>query len=179
MASLQDQLLKAGLANEKQSKQATKAKKKQTRDVRKGVDVGETAAQRALGEKQAQAIRSKQLNAQRDAQDQDRAVTAQVKQILEGCRLDLTGGEVSYNFVDGKAIKKLYVSGMQQAALSRGSLVIVGLDEHYSVVPANVALRIEERAPDTCIIRAELAADALAVEDDPYADFVIPDDLMW
>jgi len=27
MASLQDQLLKAGLANEKQSKQATKAKK--------------------------------------------------------------------------------------------------------------------------------------------------------
>tara|TARA_B100000795_G_scaffold260460_1_gene236364 strand:- start:2210 stop:2749 length:540 start_codon:yes stop_codon:yes gene_type:complete len=179
MASLQDQLLKAGLANEKQSKQATKSKKKQTRDVRKGVDVGETAAQRAFSEKQAQASRSKQLNAQRDAKHQDRAVIAQVKQMLERCRLDLTGGEVTYNFVDGKAIKKLYVNAMQQAALSRGSLVIVGLDDHYSVVPANVALRIEERAPDTFIIRAESAADAIADKDDPYADFVIPDDLMW
>jgi|TARA_B110001469_G_scaffold113674_1_gene117171 uncharacterized protein YaiL (DUF2058 family) len=179
MASLQDQLLKAGLANEKQSKQATKSKKKQTRDVRKGVDVGETAAQRAFSEKQAQASRSKQLNAQRDAQHQDRAVIAQVKQMLERCRLDLTGGEVTYNFVDGKAIKKLYVNAMQQAALSRGSLVIVGLDDHYSVVPANVALRIEERAPDTFIIRAESAADTIADKDDPYADFVIPDDLMW
>jgi|TARA_B100000809_G_scaffold265553_1_gene324746 uncharacterized protein YaiL (DUF2058 family) len=179
MASLQDQLLKAGLANEKQSKQATKAKKKQTRDVRKGVDVGETAAQRALGEKQAQAVRSKQLNAQRDAEHQDRAVVAQVKQMLERCRLDLTGGEVTYNFVDGKAIKKLYVNAMQQAALSRGSLVIVGLDEHYCVVPTTVAARIEERAPDTLIIRAESAAEDVADEDDPYADFVIPDDLMW
>ena len=179
MASLQDQLLKAGLANEKQSKQATKAKKKQTRDVRKGVDVGETAAQRALGEKQAQASRSKQLNAQRDAQHQDRAVVAQVKQMLERCRLDLTGGEVSYNFVDGKAIKKLYVNSQQQVALSRGSLVIVGLDEHYSVVPKNVALRIEERAPNTFILRAESSTDTVVDEDDPYADFVIPDDLMW
>jgi uncharacterized protein YaiL (DUF2058 family) len=179
MASLQDQLLKAGLANEKQSKQATKAKKKQTRDVRKGVDVGETPAQRALREKQAQASRSKQLNAQRDAQGHDRAVVAQVKQMLERCRLDLTGGEVSYNFVDGKAIKKLYVSSQQQVALSRGSLVIVGLGEQYSVVPANVALRIEERAPETVILRAEALGNAVADEDDPYAEFVIPDDLMW
>ena len=179
MASLQDQLLKAGLANEKQSKQATKAKKKQTRDVRKGVDVGETAAQRALSEKKAQASRSKELNAQRDAGHHHRAVAAQVKQMLERCRLDLSGGEVSYNFVAGKVIKKLYVDAMQQAALSRGSLAIVGLDDLYYVVPAHVALRIEERAPDSLIIRAESAAGALPEEDDPYADFVIPDDLMW
>jgi uncharacterized protein YaiL (DUF2058 family) len=99
--------------------------------------------------------------------------------MLERCRLDLTGGEVTYNFVDGKAIKKLYVNAMQQAALSRGSLVIVGLDEHYCVVPTTVAARIEERAPDTLIIRAESAAEDVADEDDPYADFVIPDDLMW
>jgi uncharacterized protein YaiL (DUF2058 family) len=109
----------------------------------------------------------------------DRAVVAQVKQMLERCRLDLTGGEVSYNFVDGKAIKKLYVSSQQQVALSRGSLVIVGLGEQYSVVPANVALRIEERAPETVILRAEALGNAVADEDDPYADFVIPDDLMW
>ncbi|MCP4881835.1 MAG: DUF2058 family protein, partial [Gammaproteobacteria bacterium] len=47
MASLQEQLLKAGLANEKQAKQATKAKKKKSRDQRKGVDTGESATDRA------------------------------------------------------------------------------------------------------------------------------------
>jgi uncharacterized protein YaiL (DUF2058 family) len=76
-------------------------------------------------------------------------------------------------------IKKIYVDAMQQSALSRGTLVIVGLDELYFVVPANVATRIEERAPNTLIIRAESAAEAVADEEDPYADFVIPDDLMW
>jgi len=64
-------------------------------------------------------------------------------------------------------------------ALSRGNLVIVALDEHYSVVPANIALRIEERAPETVIIRTEVAENTVTDADDPYADFVIPDDLMW
>lgn len=179
MASLQDQLLKAGLANQKQAKQASKAKKKQTRDVRKGVDVGETAAQRALAEKQAQAKRSKELNAQRDAQQKKRAIEAQVKQIVERCHLDLNDGDVSYNFVAGKVIKKIYVNAQQQAALSRGNLVIVGLEDVFYVVPANVALRIEERSNDTLIIRAEAPKDSVEDEDDPYADFAIPDDLMW
>jgi hypothetical protein len=179
MASLQDQLLKAGLANEKQSKQASKAKKKQARDVRKGADVGETAAQRAQQEKQAQAKRSKALNAQRDAQQEQRAIVAQVKQMLERCRIDVSAGELSYNFVDGKVIKKLYVDSQQQSALSRGLLVIVALDGHYSVVPKAVAARIEERSPQTQIIRAESTTDLVPEEDDPYADFAIPDDLMW
>ena len=64
-------------------------------------------------------------------------------------------------------------------ALSRGNLVIVALDEHYFVVPANIAFRIEERAPETVIIRTEVAENAVTDAEDPYADFVIPDDLMW
>ncbi|HCH31373.1 MAG TPA: DUF2058 domain-containing protein [Oceanospirillaceae bacterium] len=179
MASLQDQLLKAGLANEKQSKQASKAKKKQARDLRKGTDIGETAAQRAQQEQQAQAKRSKSLNAQRDAEQQERAVVAQVKQMVERCRLDLSAGDLSYNFVDGKAIKKIYVDAQQQGALSRGSLVIVALEGQYSVVPKAVVDRIEERSSTTQIIRAEVTTDAIPDEDDPYADFAIPDDLMW
>ena len=50
MASLQEQLMKAGLANEKQAKQASKASKKKARDQRKGVDTGESAADRAARE---------------------------------------------------------------------------------------------------------------------------------
>ncbi len=178
MASLQEQLLKAGLANEKQAKQATKAKKKKSRDQRKGVDVGESAADRAVREKQQQAERSKALNAERDAQQQAKALVAQVKQMVDGCKLDISAGESAYNFVDGKAIKKLYVSEEQVGLLSRGSLVIVGIEGLYSVVPAAVGKRIEERTDKVLIIKAEVQEDS-PDEDDPYADFVIPDDLMW
>lgn len=178
MASLQEQLLKAGLANEKQAKQATKAKKKKSRDQRKGVDVGESAADRAAREKQQQAERSKQLNAERDAQQQAKALIAQVKQMVDGCKLDISAGESAYNFVDGKAIKKLYVSEEQVGLLSRGSLVIVGVEGEYSVVPATVGQRIEERTDKVLVVKAETQAEAVD-EDDPYADYVIPDDLMW
>ena len=178
MASLQDQLLKAGLANEKQAKQATKAKKKKSRDQRKGVDVGESAADRAAREKKQQAERSKQLNAERDAQQQAKALIAQVKQMVAGCKLDISAGESAYNFVDGKAIKKLYVTEEQVGLLSRGSVVIVGIDGEYSVVPATVADRIAERTDKVLIVKAETSNDQVD-EDDPYADYVIPDDLMW
>jgi uncharacterized protein YaiL (DUF2058 family) len=178
MASLQEQLMKAGLANEKQAKQATKANKKKARDQRKGVDTGESAADRAAREKQQQAQRSKQLNAERDAQQQAKALVAQVKQMIEGCRLDITDGEQAYNFVDGKAIKKLYVTAEQQGSLSRGHLVIVGLDGDYSVVPASVGERALERTDKVLVVKADVKEDVVE-EDDPYADYVIPDDLMW
>jgi uncharacterized protein YaiL (DUF2058 family) len=178
MASLQDQLLKAGLANQKQAKQATKAKKKQARDQRKGADTGESAADRAMREKQAQAQRSKQLNAERDAAQNEKALLAQVKQMVVSCRLDISMGEQSYNFVDGKAIKKLYVTDQQQEQLSRGHLVIIGLNGEYSVVPTIVGKRIEERTDQVLVVKAT-AQDHIVEEDDPYADYVIPDDLMW
>lgn len=178
MASLQDQLLKAGLANQKQAKQATKAKKKQARDQRKGADTGESAADRAMREKQAQAQRSKQLNAERDAAQNEKALLAQVKQMVVSCRLDISMGEQSYNFVDGKAIKKLYVTDQQQEQLSRGHLVIIGLNGEHSVVPAIVGKRIEERTDQVLVVKAT-AQDHIVEEDDPYADYVIPDDLMW
>ncbi|MDP6969612.1 MAG: DUF2058 domain-containing protein [Gammaproteobacteria bacterium] len=178
MASLQDQLLKAGLANQKQAKQATKAKNKQARDQRKGVDTGESAAERATREKQVQAERSKQLNAQRDAAQHDRALLAQVKQMVAGCRVDISMGEQAYNFVDGKAIKKLYVTAQQQESLSRGHLVIVGINGDYSLVPAKVAERIAERTDQVLVVKAE-AEQQSGEEDDPYANYIIPDDLMW
>ncbi|MCP4882008.1 MAG: DUF2058 domain-containing protein, partial [Gammaproteobacteria bacterium] len=178
MASLQEQLLKAGLANEKQAKQATKAKKKKSRDQRKGVDTGESATDRAVREKQAKVARSKQLNAQRDAEQQAKEKVAQVKQMVEGCRLDISDGEQAYNFVDGKAIKKLYVSKEQQASLSRGHLVIVGIGGEYSVVPTNVGERALQRTEQVLVVKAD-NAEQLVDDNDPYADYVIPDDLMW
>ena len=62
----------------------------QAHDQRKGVDTGESAVHRAMREKQAQAERSKQLNAQRDAAQHDKALLAQVKQMVAACCIDIS-----------------------------------------------------------------------------------------
>ena len=56
--------------------------------------------------------------------------------------------------------------------------MIIGLNGEYSVVPAVVGKRIEERTDQVLVVKAT-AQEQMVEEDDPYADYVIPDDLMW
>ena len=61
--------------------------------------------------------------------------------------------------------------------LSRGQLAIVRLDQGYELVPAKVAEKISQRDPQCVVVLNEARTEL--DEEDPYADFQIPDDLMW
>lgn len=181
MSSLQDQLLKAGLADKKAAKQANKEKRQQQKQKKqdKGVVTDEVKlqAQQALAEK---AMRSRELAAQQNAEAEKRAIAAQVKQLIELNRQSRQGGDIPYNFTDGKLIKKIHVTGELQRHLVNGSLAIVKLGEGYELVPAQVADKIAQRDAAVVLLRNDPAsASSEAVEDDPYADYKIPDDLMW
>ena len=76
-----------------------------------------------------------------------------------------------------KQIKKIYVSASVQTDLVRGRLAIVKLGEEYELVPAPVADKISQR--DEGYVLSQQAATQEVDEDDPYADYQIPDDLMW
>lgn len=180
MASLQDQLLKAGLVDAKQAKQASKDKRKADKVQRKSgtpqVNETQEAAARARAEKQA---RDRELNEARDEKAMKKAVAAQIKQLIELNRVDKGRGEglVGYHFTHGKQIKKIFVKPDVQLRLERGVLAIVKLGEDYDLVPAPVAAKIAERN-DQYVIAVQAATQAVE-EDDPYADYQIPDDLMW
>ena len=60
----------------------------------------------------------------------------------------------------------------------RGILAVVKLGEGYELVPRVVADKIAQRAENAVIVANTKAAQQ-ADEDDPYKDYVIPDDLMW
>ena len=75
-------------------------------------------------------------------------------------------------------MKKIWVTEEIQNLLGRGRLAIVPLSEQYFLIPVEVAKRIEERTPDKVIFVGGNEAPA-PDEDDPYADYQIPDDLMW
>jgi len=177
--SLQDQLLKAGLTDKKKLKQASKDKRKQEKQQRHSkepaTDEVKIQARQALDEK---ARRSRELAQQQNIQAEKKAVAAQVRQLIDVNRLSRSGADIPYNFADGKHIKKLYVTASIQQHLSSGQLAIVRLGESYEVVPAPIAEKIGQRDPQRVIVRNE-AKPLEQDEDDPYADYKIPDDLMW
>ncbi len=71
-----------------------------------------------------------------------------------------------------------------QTQLINGRLAIARLmaensdEPHYAIIPASVADKIAQRDPDSIVLNSALSQDAQE-EDDPYADFKVPDDLMW
>lgn len=177
--SLRDQLLKAGLVNEKQAKQAGKQKQKQQRLELKGQadkdDSQRQAALRAQAEKQA---RDQELNRQQQEKAQKKAIAAQVKQLIESSRLPRLESDDYYNFVDEKKVKRIAVNPMLRDKLSRGTLAIVRLDGKYELIPREAALKVQEREPQR-IVLLNIASEVPDADDDPYKDYVIPDDLMW
>ena len=176
--SLRDQLLKAGLVNQKQVSQTNKAEKKQKRMEHKGQveidDSQQRMAKEAMAEK---AKRDQELNRQQQEKAEQKARAAQVKQLIEVSRLPKLTTEDYYNFVDDKKVKRLSVNKLMRDKLSSGSLAIVQHGGGYEVIPREAALKIQERDPRRVLLlnTQTEAPDA----DDPYAAYQVPDDLMW
>ena len=177
--SLRDQLLKAGLVNQKQAKQVSKDKQKEQRLAHKGhVEIDDSqkrAAQEAMAEK---AKRDQELNRQQQEKVEQKARAAQIKQLIEGSRLPKLTTEDYYNFVDDKKVKRLSVNNLMRSKLSNGSLAIVNHAGGYEVIPREAALKIQERDPRRIVMLSE-PTEEKADGDDPYAAYQIPDDLMW
>jgi uncharacterized protein len=174
--ALKEQLLKAGLADAKKLKAVKKEKHQQKVQAGKNQKVVNEASLLAEQTRQQQIERDRQLNQQKQAVVQQKAIAAQVKQLI-GTNTINAQGDVGYNFTDGKLIKRLYVSKKQHDELSRGLLAIAKQDEQYYLLPAAVAEKIRQRQSDSIIVLN--IKQQQQDEEDPYADFKIPDDLMW
>ncbi|GGY70295.1 hypothetical protein GCM10011613_13400 [Cellvibrio zantedeschiae] len=180
MASLQDQLLKAGLIDGKKAKQANKERRKETNVARRSAEpVVDEVKQSAEMARQQKAERDRELNRQRNTEQEQKAIAAQVKQLIENHRQPKGAGQndVEYNFTDGKLIKKMRVAPLILEQIARGVLAVVKLGDGYEVVPRVVADKIALRDAKSVLVANVKAAQT--DEEDPYKDYVIPDDLMW
>lgn len=176
--SFGDQFLKAGLVSKTQVSKANKSKHKQKqKEQKQKVEVVNEAAAAARQTAAEKAARDRELNLQQKEELERKAVQAQIRQLIEMNRLPRDEGELGYNFQDGTAIKKLFVSEDAHEKLGRGLLAIVRLDAGYEVIPSIVAEKIKLRDA-SCIVSNETTQLELG-EDDPYADYQVPDDLMW
>lgn len=176
--SLRDQLLKAGLVNEKQAKQAERKKRKQQRMVQRGQAEADLTTQQAAAQALAEkAQKDQELNRQQQEKAERKALAAQIRQLIESCRLPKLDTDDYYNFVDQKKIKRIAVNDLVRNKLSSGSLAIASYGGSYEIIPRDAALKIQERDARRIILLNTQSAEP--DEDDPYAAYQVPDDLMW
>ncbi|GMR21149.1 MAG: DUF2058 family protein [Gammaproteobacteria bacterium] len=176
--SFGDQFLKAGLVSKDKLNKAKKSKYKQQKAEKKkqGEIVNEAteSARRVAADK---AARDRELNRLQKEAVERKAIQAQIRQLVEMNRLPRDDGEIGYNFQDGTAIRKLFVSNEINDKLGRGLLAIVKFDAGYEVIPSVVAEKIKLR-DESCIV-SNATTQLENGDDDLYADYKVPDDLMW
>lgn len=181
--SLQDQLLNAGVANKKQAVKAKKAKNQKVKQRKSGVAVQDDSAKKLREEQAAKAERDRELNRQRDAKAAQKALAAQIVQIIEHSRVRRPeDSEIRFNFTDGTHVKYLHVTEEQRRHLAKGFLGIAKLGESYEIIPATAIEKIKSRDESSVVVwnKGVVEANAdFADEDDPYAEYEIPDDLVW
>ena len=168
--TLQEQMLKAGLVSSKKMAKVQRTAKKsrvQAREAREAVEENK----KAQLERDKQAVLAKEYK-------------AQVKQLIEMNRITVARGDIGFNFTDNNLIKKIMVDKPTQTQLINGRLAIARLavdnkpEGEYAIIPAVVAEKIAQRDASSIVLHSALSQDEQD-EDDPYADFKVPDDLMW
>jgi uncharacterized protein YaiL (DUF2058 family) len=182
--SLQDQLLKMGVVDKKKAKKSQHQKRNNVSKNRKAVKSGQKVEEQGLQQELQKVERDKQqrdleLNKQRDETRAKKALLAEVRQIIEQHKVKIEDtAEIAYNFTHDAKIKKLYVDQEQHKQLTLGRLAIAVDEQRYSLIPDKIADKIAHRSPAS-VIRIEQSPSTESQEDDPYADYQIPDDLMW
>jgi len=180
--SLFDQLKKTGLVDKTRAQKVKRdqyknKKQKSKKGSAEQVDEVRLQAEKAQAEK---VERDRQINKQKEEEAERKAVAAQIIQLIETNRVEDRDGEVVYNFTDANVVKRIFVSERVHKHLMSGQLSIAKLGEGYELVPKPVAEKIKQRDPQ-CIINhvQSVETDHDQDEDDPYADYKIPDDLIW
>ncbi|MFT6276207.1 MAG: hypothetical protein ACJAZ0_002311 [Halioglobus sp.] len=178
MASLKDQLLNAGLVDKKKAKQLKQELRKEAKVRQKGqtpLDDNKEQVKRNLVEK---AERDRQLNKQQQEVVEKKAIQAQISQLIKMNRIKRESGDIAYQFTDGTRIKKIYVTEQLQKDLVNGRLAIAKLGNEFELLPSSAAEKIRQRDPQVIVLLNTYEVTGVD-EDDPYAEYQIPDDLMW
>ena len=176
---LQAQLLKAGLV--KQSKVAEVAREQhKARHAKAPAEPSDIQrdAERARADK---AERDRALAAERKAAARVAELRAQARQIIEDKKVP-RAGDIEYRFTADGAIRTLLVDENLRKLLSSGAMVIARSGERYEVLPRVAGDKVRERDASLIVLDhgQDAGAQAAASEDDAYyAQFQVPDDLVW
>ncbi len=177
--ALQEQLLKAGLATEKQinkanaainkgKKQAPRKPKNQRGKQESDLAKAYTARQKVEKEEHAEKQR---LAAQKKAHK------ALIDALIRDNTQNRKEADIAHQFLVGSNIKRVFVTSDQKTQLQNGLLGIVFRKSARCIISREIADKILALDPNKTLFINALE-DTLKTDDD-YAEFEIPDDLDW
>ncbi len=179
--SLRDQLAKAGLVSKKPQNQKKKRGPKSQQ-------IKARQQERSQRDQELQALeahkrnRDRELNAQREQQRKAREQAEWVRQLIgsHAVKKQTPGdADTAFHFsLDGK-IHHLYTGGAQRTELASGRLGIVWFDGQYHFLPRGIVEKLQEKIARRTWLSPPDEGEQKADSDDPYAEFKVPDDLMW
>src|ERR1700676_612652 len=170
--SLRDQLLQAGLVNEKQAREAERQQQQRQQGLQRlpkqqrGMATDQELAVRQA--QQSKTARDQQLNRKQQEKADRKARLAQVRQLIEQNRLPKVQCEEFYNFVDGNRIRRIAADAATRERLRRGEIAIVRYDAGYEWVLAATAARIRERDERAVVVEglpASVVAQTAHIDD--------------
>ena len=175
----QEQFLKAGIASKQQVHNAKKHKKTQTKQQRSNKKI-EPDANAILAQQKAKekVDRDRELNQKKQLQAKNKAISVEIDQLINDNKLNRDKDcELTHNFEHRNKINKLYVNADIKQKLVDGKLGIARIEGRYEVIPQETAEKIKLRNEKRVILLdANVEKETV---DSEYADYEIPDDLMW
>ncbi len=187
-SSLQEQLVQAGLADEESLNRSRQGGRRRSGGKRgggkkQGGGKARQSGQQATGDKGTRTAAPPKPE-QETAPAPQRQPTAEEKadrlrQIIRANRIDRAYAGVPYRFTQGSQVREIAVTGTQQGRIARGELAVVSDGERCEIVPAKVARRVRGIAPAAVLVLNSGDEHRHDAGDDPYADYRVPDDLMW
>ncbi len=176
--AFQEQLLKAGLVSKDKVNKSNKSKYKQAKQQPKNRNAEADKLKKQLQQDTlTKAERDRKLNRQKIEEKNKKAIVAQIRQLVEMNRISGDEGDTAFNFEVDSKIERIYVTDDVHKKIVSGRLAIVRLDDKYELVPKIVADKIMQR--DIHFVVLCNTAETASEDDDEYADYKVPDDLMW
>ena len=167
---LQEQLLKAGLV--KKSKVSEVAREQLKAKHGKAPAAASEIQREAERVRAGKAERDRALEVERKAKARSAELVAQARQIIADKKVPRTG-EIEYRFTADGAIRTLLVD----EALRRQG-------DRYELLPRAAGDKVRERDPGLIVLdhgqaTGREAAASTSEDDAYYAQFQVPDDLVW
>lgn len=176
----QEQLLKAGVVSKKQVDKVNQQKKKQNKQQRsnKKLNFVNEAAKKAKQKANLKAQKDIELNQKKQLQAKQKAQSIEIDKFISDNKLKRDNScEVSYQFQHRNKVNMLYVNEDMKQKIVAGKLGIARIQGRYELVPKDIADKIVTRNDKRIVLFSD--AQDKTSEPNDYADYEIPDDLMW
>ncbi|MDH5228699.1 MAG: DUF2058 domain-containing protein [Gammaproteobacteria bacterium] len=174
--ALQEQLIRAGLANEVQTKKKPKVKPAKNKKPKSKPKAMQTKKQPEAEPKEnfnLQGISGVTFRLSDEEKAKRKAHKEKIKAFINEHKLNDAKAELPYNFVvDGK-IKRLYVTTAQKEKIIKGEFAIILRNDRHWLLTLEQAKNLCELDPKAILFVNDDSGDQ-SDEDHP-----IPDDLVW